>query len=212
MQCDLLYVSSALVLGVIVQMDTTHSVKGVPVADLERNYTKRLLSHPDLQLLPSSVPLIIPNDCVYDFSTNQLVRIEGETRKSLKMVPQALQLLESIDKPIAVLGICGPCRTGKSYILSRVLGSADAFSLGHTMEPKTIGIWIGTYVLECDEFTLLLMDTEGIDAASCYSVTMRKNDTNDTSSTVLAMTALLSSFLVYNSLNVPKHSDLEKMR
>ena len=181
-------------------MDT---VEEVPAADQGRSYTKRLLSHPDLQPLPTSVPLIIPNDCEYDFSTNQLVCIEGETRKSLKMVPQALQLLESIDKPIAMLGICGPCRTGKSYILSRVLGSADAFALGHTMDPKTFGIWIGTSVLECDEFTLLLMDTEGIDAVSA---TM-KNDAS-----VLVMTALLSSFLVYNSLNVPKHSDLEKMR
>ena len=137
------YVSSVLVLGVIVVMDTTDLVKGltvkpVPAANPDRSYTKRLLSHPDLQPLPSSVPLIIPNDCEYDFSTNQLVCIEGETRKSLKMVPQALQLLESIDKPIAMLGICGPCRTGKSYILSRVLGSADAFALGHTMDPNTV--------------------------------------------------------------------------
>ena len=84
-----------------------------------------------------------------------------------------------------------------------MLGSSDAFELGHTMDPKTFGIWVGTTVLECDEFTLLLMDTEGIDAA-----TARMKD----DASVLVMTILLSSFLIYNSLQVPKKNDLEKMR
>ena len=40
-----------------------------------------------------------------------------------KVVEDALALLRGIDKPLAVLSICGPYRSGKSYFISGVLGS-----------------------------------------------------------------------------------------
>lgn len=153
--------------------------------------------------LPPSLPLIIPNDCEYDSNTNQLRRKEGVPRNKLEVVDEAVSLLQEIRKPLAVLSICGPYRTGKSYILSRLLGSSDAFDLGHTMDAKTFGIWLGTSALECDDFVLILLDTEGIDAVSAKM-------SDDAS--ILVMTILLSSYLIYNSLNVPQKSDLEKMR
>ncbi len=99
---------------------------------MSRSYSKRALAHPELGSLPPSMPLIIPNDREYDVSTNELRPIPGERRSGLKIVPETLRLLESIERPVAVVAICGPRRTGKSYILSRMLGSADAFELGHT--------------------------------------------------------------------------------
>ena len=149
------------------------------------------------------MPLIIPNDTSYDISTNQLKQIPGEKRFSLKIVPETLHLLETIDRPVAVLAIGGPCRTGKSYILSRMLGSADDFALGHTFNAQTFGIWVGTTVLDGDEFTVLLMDTEGIDSVFATS----RDDAS-----ILVLTILLSSYFIYNSFGVPHHSDLEKMR
>ena len=168
-----------------------------------RTFTKRVLSHPELGTVPRSMPLIIPNDSSYDVSTNELKPIEGERRTSLKIVPETLRLLETIDRPIAVLSIGGPCRTGKSYILSRALGSADDFALGHTMNAQTFGIWIGTTVLDSDEFTVLMMDTEGIDSANAKA----RDDAS-----ILVMTVLLSSYFIYNSLGSPKKNDLQKMR
>lgn len=165
--------------------------------------TRRSLVHPDLASIPRSMPLIIPNDTRYDASTNELLLIPGEKRASLKTVPETLRLLETIQRPLAVLAIGGPCRSGKSYVLSRVLGSADAFALGHTFDPKTLGIWIGTTVLECEKFTILLMDTEGIDSVFAKS----RDD-----ACVLVMTLLLSSYFIYNSIGVPHHSDLDRMR
>ena len=165
--------------------------------------TKRSLVHPDLASIPRSMPLIIPNDTRYDASTNELLAVPGVQRTSLKTVPETLRLLETIQRPVAVLSIGGPCRSGKSYVLSRILGSNDAFALGHTFDPKTLGIWIGTTVLDCDKFTILLMDTEGID-----SVFAKTRD----DACILVMTVLLSSFFVYNSFGVPHHSDLDKMR
>ena len=115
----------------------------------------------------------------------------------------ALELLKNIKKPIAVLAIAGPCRTGKSYILSRMLGSGDAFALGHTFDAKTFGIWMGTSVLECDDHVVVLLDTEGIDHISA-------DGTED--SRILVLTLLLSSYFIYNSTRVPEHGDLQKMK
>lgn len=118
-------------------------------------------------------------------------------------VDVALDLLGSIKKPVAVLAITGPCRTGKSYLLSRLLGLPDAFELGHTMNSQTFGIWMGTNVLECDEYVVILLDTEGIDAVT---------STGTSDAGILVATLLLSSFFVYNSTGVPRKNDLEKMR
>lgn len=164
-----------------------------------RGFTKRVLDGARHR----SMPLIIPNDTSYDVSTNELKTIPGKQRTALKLVPETLHLLETIEDPLAVLAIGGPCRTGKSYVLSRVLGSADDFALGHTMDAKTFGIWIGTTVMKADEFTVLLMDTEGIDSANAKA----RDDAS-----ILVMTVLLSSYFIYNSLGVPKKNDLQKMR
>ncbi|XP_035665454.1 guanylate-binding protein 1-like [Branchiostoma floridae] len=151
----------------------------------------------------SSIPLILPNDLKYDASTGSVVKAQGVRRESLHVVPEALELLERIEEPVSVISICGPCRTGKSYILSRLLGTADAFQLGHLMDPQTFGIWMGTKVLRGKSFTIVLLDTEGIDAVGSSAC-------QDAS--ILVMTILLSSHLIYNSLNVPNKGDLEKMQ
>ena len=49
----------------------------------------------------------------------------------------------------------------------RLLGEVDAFDLGHTFDPKTFGIWMGTKILvgkdkNGKEMAILLLDTEGI--------------------------------------------------
>ena len=127
----------------------------------------------------------------------------GVKRDSLVPYATALELLENIHKPVAVLSIAGPTRTGKSYILSRFLDDPEAFELGHTMRAHTKGIWMGTSVLECSEYCILLLDTEGIDAV---------NDRASNDAKILVSTLLLSSYFIYNSLGVPRNNDLEKMR
>ena len=62
---------------------------------------------------------------------------------------------------------------------------------------------MATTVLECDEFATILLDTEGIDAVGT-SKTMAMS--------LLTLTTLLSSFLIYNSRRVPQKVDLDGMR
>ena len=163
------------------------------------------LSLPGGKSLSPSIPLIIssqdnwnPLSCTLETPEHQ-----DPNNHTLKLVDDAVELLHSIDKPLAVLSICGPYRSGKSYFISRTLGSPGAFKLGHSMKACTRGIWMATTVLECQDFAIVLLDTEGIDAVGA-SETMAMS--------LLTLTTLLSSFLVYNSKNVPQKVDLNKMR
>ena len=169
---------------------------------MSRSFTVRKLAIPGINSLPPSIPLVLPNNGTYDLAKNELSSKITESRTTLKVLPEALMMLGSIEKPVAIVSVCGPCRTGKSYILSRLLGSADAFALGHTMDPKTFGIWIGTSVLEFDEFTVVLLDTEGIDNVEAKA----RDDVS-----ILVLSVLLSSCLIYNSVGVPRKGDLQRM-
>lgn len=45
-------------------------------------------------------------------------------------------------EPVCVVSIAGPCRDGKSYVLGKVFGQMDVFSIGHEMDPETMGLWM----------------------------------------------------------------------
>lgn len=175
----------------------------------ERIFTRIPLSLPGKETcLPPAVPLIVGNNFRYNSENYQLEEVpeEFETsshKPSLQLLPDALDLLRTIKKPVAVVAVCGPYRTGKSYLLSRILGISGAFQVGHTTSACTHGIWMATHILECDEFSLLFLDTEGIDAVS---------GTGSNDARVLVMAILLSSCFIYNSVHVPRKDDLEKMR
>ena len=87
--------------------------------------------------------------------------------------------------------------------MSRFLGDPEAFELGHTMRACTKGIWMSTSVLECGDYCILLLDTEGIDSV---------NDQASNDAKILVSTLLLSSYFIYNSMGVPRNNDLQKMR
>lgn len=155
---------------------------------------------------PLSLPLVLPSNCTFDFDTLKLNSVpETDGPVEFKLVPQAVRLLESITKPVAVVSICGPFRSGKSYFLSRMLGNKETFQLGHTMDACTRGIWVATSVLECEEFALVLLDTEGIAAPG-------RTESDSGVTKLLVLTMLMSSMFVYNSKNVPRRADLQRMR
>ena len=130
---------------------------------------------------------------------------DSATAPRLRAVPVALELIQTIQKPIAVLGICGPYRSGKSYFVSQMLGLPATFALGHTTDACTHGIWMATNVLECDDYVLLFLDMEGTEAVG------RDEVENITMNSLLVMTTLISSYLIYNSKNVPKKGNLDEM-
>ncbi len=127
--------------------------------------------------------------------------------KSIIVNQEAMRLLRTIIKPVAVLGICGPYRTGKSYFLSQVLGGDD-FTVSHSRDPCTRGIWMSTNVLEFDDHVLILLDTEGTDAAQESESSSREEVMS-----ILILVTLLSSCLIYNTKGGAfKESDIQQMR
>ena len=153
---------------------------------------------------PLSLPLVLPSSYTFDFDAMELTQNKTESADEFKLIPEALELLKKVTKPIAVVCISGPYRSGKSYFLSRILGDKETFQLGHTVKACTRGIWMATTVLECEEFSLLLLDTEGINAtdqSSSSGVTK-----------LLVMTMLLCSMFVYNSTKVPRRRDMKRIR
>ena len=67
-------------------------------------------------------PLITVNEGERDFHVN----------------PRAVEFLKSVPKPIAVVGVAGLYRTGKSYLLNRViLNKGTGFGVGPTVNPCT---------------------------------------------------------------------------
>ena len=165
--------------------------------------TPRQLSLPG-RGLPPALPLIISCQDSWNPDSCKLETIQEDRQDHhLKLVEDALELLRSINKPLAVLSICGPYRSGKSYFLSRLLGNHGAFQLGHSMRACTRGIWMATTILECEEFATILLDTEGIDTiGACETTAM----------SLLTLTTLLSSYLIYNCKKAPQKVELDKMR
>eukprot|EP01103_Thecamoeba_quadrilineata_P014427 TRINITY_DN4308_c0_g1_i3.p1 TRINITY_DN4308_c0_g1~~TRINITY_DN4308_c0_g1_i3.p1 ORF type:complete len:523 (-),score=91.75 TRINITY_DN4308_c0_g1_i3:390-1745(-) len=65
-----------------------------------------------------------------------------------------------------------------------------------------MGVWLATRTLKGNNATILVLDTEGLDA---HSADQRRDDG------IFLLSVLLSSFLIYNSTGVPKSNDINKM-
>lgn len=100
--------------------------------------------------------------------------IEWDGRRGRWSVGEAAAAeLSKHESPLAVVAVAGRYRGGKSFLLSQLAGgdeaSAAAFSVGHTVESHTRGIWMARQLLPARTATgeaveLLLLDSEGLGA------------------------------------------------
>ena len=180
------------------KLDITHTVKATNQKFVEAASGK-------------AIPLCLPDDCEWDKRTNHCKKKKDVTRNNLVINEEAIAVLQNITNPVCVVAIVGPCRTGKSYILSQMISShrdsPPCFKLGHLQDPETMGIWMWDTPLQYQlkdgrDVSIILLDTEGIDAYN----SQERGDTQ-----VFTLSVLLSSLLIYNSTAVPKRDDLNKM-
>eukprot|EP00092_Neocalanus_flemingeri_P011290 GFUD01012167.1.p1 GENE.GFUD01012167.1~~GFUD01012167.1.p1 ORF type:complete len:628 (+),score=187.88 GFUD01012167.1:82-1965(+) len=117
----------------------------------------------------------------------------GEDGTSFVLNETAIELLQTVKKPLVVVSVVGMYRTGKSYLLNRLMGRSDGFPLGATVQAKTKGIWmwLGDHPLDPENKALLLLDTEGLHDPE------KGSKTHDT--WIFTLAVLLSSVLIYNS-------------
>ncbi|XP_053124687.1 guanylate-binding protein 1-like [Hemicordylus capensis] len=130
--------------------------------------------------------------------------IENRPDGKLVVQEEAAKLLAGIHQPVVVVAIVGLYRTGKSYLMNRLAGKRRGFCLGATVQGQTKGIWMWCLPHpHRPDHTLVLLDTEGLGDVQ------KGNTQND--AWVFALSILLSSTLVYNSMGTIDQNALEKL-
>lgn len=100
----------------------------------------------------ASIPSMVAPICLVENSNEQL-----------SVNQEALQILDQISQPVVVVAIVGLYRTGKSYLMNRLVGQNHGFPLGSTVQSETKGIWMWCVPHPSKtDCTLVLLDTEGL--------------------------------------------------
>ena len=104
-----------------------------------------------------------------------------------------IPLLEKETRPVTVICVVGPYRTGKSYLLNRIMNNKRGFPLGSNVEAETKGIWLwmGDFFGDPTR-AVILLDTEGLDDP------VKGDPSHDMN--LFALSLLLSSLFVYNTM------------
>ncbi|KAH0519444.1 Guanylate-binding protein 1 [Microtus ochrogaster] len=117
---------------------------------------------------------------------------------------EALDILSAIKQPVVVVAIVGLYRTGKSYLMNKLAGKQEGFSLGSTMQSHTKGIWMWCVPHpQQPGHTLVLLDTEGLGD-------IEKGD-NQNDCWIFALAVLLSSTFIYNSIGTINQQAMDQL-
>lgn len=99
------------------------------------------------------------------------------------------------EKHIKVVSVAGPYRTGKSFLMNRILGRMKGFETGSTVESCTKGVWIWNQPIidptDEDEHITLLIDTEGL---------FSTDRSSDVDMRLFALSVLMASSFIYNQM------------
>ena len=117
------------------------------------------------------------------------------------------------NKKIGIISLVGKYRTGKSFLLNKVIinnneSNTDGFAVGPTIKPCTKGIWLWSKPLiingdsNVEQFPTYLIDTEGLGAYD--------EDINHDSK-IFLIAILISSLFIYNSIGTIDENALSNL-
>ncbi|XP_040271808.1 guanylate-binding protein 1-like [Bufo bufo] len=130
--------------------------------------------------------------------------IENHEDGTIRVNQEALEILSRFPQKVVVVAIVGKYRTGKSYLMNRLAGCKNGFSLGSTVQSMTKGIWMWCVPHPVKHgHTLVLLDTEGLGDVE------KGNSEND--SWIFALAVLLSSTLVFNSVGTIDQQAMDQL-
>ena len=114
----------------------------------------------------------------------------------------AAKILSQIKGRIAVITVAGMYRTGKSFLMNRLIGMQEGFEIGASVNPCTKGIWIwGQPVQLADDYYAILIDTEGLASGNKSNVDL----------VIFTLSVLLSSYFIYNSMGPISEDSLDQL-
>ncbi|EGR34658.1 hypothetical protein IMG5_004610 [Ichthyophthirius multifiliis] len=128
--------------------------------------------------------------------------------KDYKINPDSINFIKQLQKPISIITVAGLYRTGKSYLLNTIIQNKNAgFQVGSTINSCTKGIWIyGCPIKETnlngENINILVLDCEGMGST---------NESQDYENKLFCLCILLSSSLIYNSMNAIDENAINKL-
>ena len=126
------------------------------------------------------------------FEADDVVPLISHDGTAYRVDPAAAAFLQGVRTPIALVSIAGRFRTGKSALINTLCDADGAFKVGETVNACTKGIRIRKTPLHAsNDLTVFVLDTEGIGSLTADS---------DHDTKILALSLLLSSAFLYNSI------------
>ncbi|KAM3128779.1 hypothetical protein pb186bvf_019127 [Paramecium bursaria] len=120
----------------------------------------------------------------------QVVRFISQNNK-FEINPEAKDFISNLQGNIGFVVVCGRYRTGKSYLLNKLLeAQGDGFKVDAATDSCTQGIWMYTKPLQTQNIQIYFLDTEG-------SESVERSQTHD--SKIFALAILMSSIFIFNS-------------
>eukprot|EP00826_Nyctotherus_ovalis_P014179 TRINITY_DN13925_c0_g2_i1.p1 TRINITY_DN13925_c0_g2~~TRINITY_DN13925_c0_g2_i1.p1 ORF type:complete len:340 (-),score=85.66 TRINITY_DN13925_c0_g2_i1:65-1084(-) len=122
--------------------------------------------------------------------------------------PACINFLKTLRPPLGIVTVVGMYRTGKSYLLNRVLlNRQKGFDVGSSVNACTKGLWVWSksvkgYTAGGEEVNVVVVDTEGLGALD--------TDSNH-DMMIFSLALLLSSFFLYNSVGSIDESALQSL-
>ena len=127
-----------------------------------------------------------------------------ETSDKYHVYPDAVKYLKTLTRPLAIVSVVGLYRTGKSYLLNRILDvkKGQSFQVSPTVKSCTKGLWLMRPPIHLESHDLLVVDTEGLGSLSAST----NHDTR-----VFSLALLLSSMFLYNSCGAINETSLNNL-
>ena len=160
----------------------------------QESYTNKVITKSENKL---AIPFITFNESTKKFIINK------EAKKIIS---------KSENKKIGIISLVGKYRTGKSFLLNKViinnsLSIKEGFAVAPTIKPCTKGIWLWSKPLIVnsdtkEEFPVYLIDTEGLGAYD-------EEINHDTKIFLIAL--LMSSLFIYNSIGTIDENALNNL-
>lgn len=145
----------------------------------------------------------VEESCLESYQPTPLQLVRLDENGHLQLCPEGRDMLKQISGRVAVIGIYGPQRTGKSSLMNLLISdSGNGFDLSHDPSSRTEGIWIWGEPIRTKENYIIFLDCEGTKSLS---------QTSSSDAKIFGLMTLLTSILIYNSKGVIDEDSINQL-